>query len=308
MWRVAVLHHGPQTNPALSQLRDSLRRRGMIDGDHCIIDAAGADGRLDRLPRLVEELLGRGPDVVATIGGVAALVAQRATATIPVLHATVLDPEDIGLTARNVAGITTFDPDHGLRQLRLLKELVPGLRTVACLVDKDAPRNAVGINPLLAHLQRAALHEGLRVRCLAMHEIPADIALASDTLRQAGAQALVALEVPAVLARLGEIAQIAVRCRLATVFPPGQSDPGVAMLGPSLRDAIDPLAGYICAIARGVAVASLPTRRVRHDRLVVDLGRARRIGLAVPASLLRRAARVIADDPQVSRVALSDEG
>ena len=120
MWRVAVLHHGTMSSPALFRLRECLRQRELIDGKNCVIDMAGAEGRLERLPQLAEELLRRGPHVVAAIGGLAALAAQRATSTIPVVHAIVLDPTEIGLTAANVTGITTFDPDHGLRQLQLL--------------------------------------------------------------------------------------------------------------------------------------------------------------------------------------------
>ena len=234
---------------------------------------------------------------MAAIGGVAALAAQRATTTIPVVHAIVLDPAEIGLTAANLTGITTFDPDHGLRQLQLVKELVAGLRTVVCITDANAPRSAGGINPLLFNLLRAARQEGLQVRCVAQDGSNSDPKAAFDTIRQSHAEALVALEVPAVLARLGVIAAFAECAGLPTVFPPGQQQTGVVMLGPVLYDAVDPLAEYIVAISRGMPVAKLPTHRVRHERLEVDVGRARRIGLAVPASILERATRLIDDDP-----------
>jgi putative ABC transport system substrate-binding protein len=207
----------------------------------------------------------------------------------------VLDPADIGLTAANVAGITTFDPDHGARQLRLLKELVVGLRTIACLTDLDAPTGADGVNPLEFHLVRAARLEGLRVQCVALDRNDSDLDAVSHTIRQARVQALVALEVPAVLARLGEVAALAERARLPTVFPPGRPWTGVLMQGPALCDAIDSLAEYIVAISRGVAVAELPIHRVQCERVVVDVGRALRIGLTVPVSILKRASCVAED-------------
>ena len=297
MWRVAVLHHGTMSSAALSRLREGLRQRELIDGENCVIDAAGAEGRLERLPRRVGELLRRGPDVLAAIGGVAALVAQRATSTIPIVHAIVLDPAEIGLTAANVAGITTFDPDHGVRQLKLLKELVAGLRTLVCLTDPNAPKGTDGINPLLVQLLRAAREEGLRVRCVAQDGPGSDLRATFKTVRHSYAKALLALEVPAVIARLGEIATYAEHAGLPTVFPPGQQHTGVVMLGPALYDALDPLAEYVVAITRGVAVADLPTHRVGHERLEFDLGRARRSGLLVPASLLQRATRLIDAGP-----------
>lgn len=296
MWRLAVLHHGSQSSPALLGLREGLRQRALIDGENCVIDTAGAQGRLERLAPLAGELLRRGPDALAAIGGVAALAAQRATSTIAVVHAIVLDPADIGWTAANVTGVTTFDPDHGLRQLRLLKELVPRLRTVACLTDLDAPKGAGGINPLLLHLLRAARQEGLGVRCVALDGPGFDLQAAFDTIGQLRVQALVALEVPAVLACLGEIAALAERASLPTALPPGGRHSGVVMVGPALCDTLEPLADYIAALSRGVAVAELPTHRVRRERLEVDVGRARRIGLAVPVSILKRATRLIDGD------------
>ena len=277
----------------MSRLREGLRQRDLIDGKNCVIDAAGAASRLERLPRLVVGLLQRGPHIVAAIGGVAALAAQQATSTIPVVHAIVLDPAEIGLTAANVTGITTFDPDHGLRQLRLLRELVEGLRTVVCVTDKDAPNGAGGINPLLVHLLRAARQEGLRVQCVAQDDLRSELETSFGTTRQPRAGALVALEVPAVLARLCDIAALAERASLPTVFPPGGQQTGVVMLGPALYDAIDSLSEYIVAMSRGVTVAQLSTYTVRRERLEVDVGRARRIGLAVPASILKRATRLI---------------
>ena len=300
MWRIAVLHHGTMSSPTLSRLRDCLRQRDLINGENCIIDVAGAERRLERLPQLAQELLRRGPHVVVAIGGVAALIAQRATSTIPIVHAIVLDPAEIGLTAANVTGISTFDPDHGVRQLRLMKVLVPRLRSVICLTDPDAPRNSGGINPLLFHLLRAAGQEGLQVRCIALEAPDFHLEAAFDLIHQPCAEALVALEVPTVLARLGEIAALAERTRLPTIFPPGQQQSGVAMMGPALQDAIDPLAEYIVAISRGMPVADLPTHRVRLERLDVDVGRARRIGLAVPAFILERATHLIdGETPQV---------
>lgn len=288
MWRIAVLHHGTDTNPAVALLRDSLHRHGLTDGHTCVIDVAGAERRLERLPDLVEDLLRQSPDIVVAIGAVAALVAQRATSSIPVLHATVLDPASIGLTARNVAGVTTFDSGHGARQVQWLQALLPRLRTVVCFVDPDAPQDSRGVSPLLFHFRQAALDAGLRVHIVALQAAGFDADGMLATVRQYGAEALVALELPAVLGQLAEIARLAERCGLPTVFPHGHGVRGLVMIGPGLSDAIDPLVGHIVAVSRGVDVATLPTRWVRHDRLMLDRASARRLGLVIPPELLVR--------------------
>ena len=293
MWRVAVLHHGSPSSLAVAGLREGLHRRGLTDGVQCIVDAAGAEGRWERLPLLIERLLRRRPNVIVAIGAVAALSAQRATAQVPILHAIVLDALDIGLTARNVSGVTTFDPDQATRHLRLLQQLVPGLRNVALLTDAQAPRGPDGRNPLVSQFLRAAAASELDTTCVALSGIDAHLDDALDSARRAHAQALVALEVPAVLARLGDVAQLAESCRWPTLLPYGGPDTGVVMQGAALHDAIDPLAACVAALSRGASVAD-----VRHERLVIDRGRAQRIGLSVPACLLEQATQCIDDEPK----------
>lgn len=296
MWRIAVLHHACASSTALAGLRSRLQQRGLIEGVDCIVEAAGAEGRLERLPGLVQDLLQQQPNVLVALGGVAALAAQRATAVVPILHAIVLEPVEIGLTAPNVSGMTTFAPDHAIRQLKLLEILIPGLRTVACLSDCDAPRGADGINPLASAMMLAARHRRLRMQCVELQGADSDFAAAFEEIRRSGAQALVVLEVPAALARLGEIARLAENHRLPAVFPSGYTETGVVTLGTALHDALDPLAECVVALARGAMMADLPLRRVRTERLVVHVGNARRIGLVVPDAVLRKATEVIGNE------------
>ena len=190
MWRVAVLHHGSPSSLALAELREGFHRRGLIHGVNCVVDAAGVEGQWERLPMLVEQLLQRGPDVMVAMGALAALSAQRATSRVPILHAIVLDASDIGLAARNVIGVSTFDPDQATRHLGLLQQLVPGLRKVAFLTDVDVPRGTDGLNPLVSRLMRAAVVHRLDATCVALSGIDANLndafnsVLRGRTLRQ----------------------------------------------------------------------------------------------------------------------------
>ena len=297
MWRIAVVHHGSASSLALARLREGLQHHGLIDGIHCVVDAAGAEGRWARLPLLVEQLLHRRPDVVVALGAIAALSAQRATARVPILHAIVLDALDIGLTARNVSGVTSFDPDQATCHLRLLRQLVPGLRNVAFLTDVEAPRGPDGRNPLVSRFLRAAAAQGLETTCVELSGTEDHLEDAFDGVQRTHPQALVALEVPAVLARLGEIARLAEYHRWPTLFPHGWPDTGVVMQGAALHDAIDPLAASVAALSRGACVADMPLHTVRHERLVIHRGRTQRIGLSVPACVLDQATQFIDDKP-----------
>ena len=297
MWRVAVLHHGSPSSLALAELHKGLHRRGLIHGVNCVVDATGVEGQWERLPMLVEQLLQRGPDVMVAMGALAALSAQRATSRVPILHAIVLDASDIGLAARNVSGVSTFDPNQATRHLGLLQQLVPGLRTVAFLTDVDAPRALDGRSPLVTQLLWAAAALRLDIMCVALSGIDANLEDAFDSVQQARAQALVALEVPAVLARLGDIVRLAERHRLPMLSPYGWPDTGVVMQGAALYDAINPLAEYVVALSCGTCVADVPLRTVRHERVVIHRGRTQRIGLLVPARVLDRVTQFIDDKP-----------
>lgn len=297
MWRIAVVHHGSPASPALARLREGLHWRGLIEGVHCIVDAVGVAGRLERLPQVIDELLQRVPDVIVALGAVAALSAQRATARVPVLYAIVLGATAIGLTAPNVTGISSFDPRQASRHLRLLRQLVPGLRRVAVLTDVESPRGDDGCNPLATRFKQAALACRIDATDVALSGVGANLDEAFDTVLQAGAQALVALEVPTLLRRLGEIGDLAERHRLPLLVPHGWADTGVVMEGTSLHDAINPLAGHVAALISGASVGDLPACTVRHQRLIFHLGRAQRLGLTVPASLVAQATHCIGDEP-----------
>ena len=297
IWRIAIVHHGSASSATLAHLRQALHRHGLIEGDNCIVDAAGVAGQWTQLPELVDQLLHRRPDVLVAVGGVAALSAQRTTSRVPILHAIVLDPSDIGLAAPHVSGITTFDPDQATRHLRLLRQLVPGMRKLACLTDAEAPKGQDGRNPLESQLLRAAAAQGIELISAEMPGSDTDLREIIRSMKEAHAHALVALEVPAVLSRLGTISCLVERHRLPSLSPYGWPDGGVVIQGGALHDAIDPLAGAVAALFCGVVVADLPLRTVRNQRLVVHRGRAQRIGLEIPACVLDQATDFVDDLP-----------
>lgn len=289
--RIAIVHHGSSASPPLSALRQGLQRRGLIEGHTCIVDAVGVEGRWTQLPALIAQLLHREPDILVAVGGVAALAAQRATSIVPILYAIVLDPWEISLASRNVSGVTTFDPLQATRHLQLLGLLLPDLRKVACLTDSDAPKGRDGRNPLQAQLINAATEHRLDLVCAAIPETDAELGQIFDTLERGSVQALVALEVPAVLSRLGAISRLAELHRLPMLSPFGWPDGGVVMQGAALHDAMDPLARSVAAVLGGATVGEVSLHTVRNGRLVVNLGRAQRIGLQVPASVLDHVTR-----------------
>jgi putative ABC transport system substrate-binding protein len=289
MMRMAVLHHGSPGSSALARFRAALHRHGLIDGGNCVVDVLGAEARWARLPDLTRQLLQHQPDVLVAIGAIAALTAQRATSHVPILHAIVVDPLDIGLTAAHVTGVSSFDPEQAQRHLRLLQQLLPGLRRIAFLTDVDAPTGRDGRSPLVSQLLAAAAQLGLDLHGVELSGAAVRLDLAFEALLRTGPQALVALEVPTVLARLPEITALAEHHHLPTLTPFGWSCGGLVMEGTSLHDALDPLAEMLASLSRGESLGTEPVTTARHPRLMVRTDLARRFGLSIPAAWMDRA-------------------
>lgn len=291
--RIAVLHHGTSSSTALSQLRCALSSHGLAEGHSYSLVEAGATGRWDTLPALAQLLINDAPDLLVAIGGHAALAAQRATTAVPIFFAIVLDPAAVGLVGANITGVSTFDASQAGRHLRLLKAILPGLASVACLSDSGAPTGPDGRNPLLAAFLQAGATEQISIVCadLAGGEPDTDALLAG--FERARVQAVVALEVPAVLAQLSTVAEALEAHCLPTVFPFGAACQGLITEGTALCDAIEPLATQIAAFVGGTPIPDIRQMVVHRDRLLIHSSLASRIGQVISPVLMKLA------DPRV---------
>jgi putative ABC transport system substrate-binding protein len=125
-------------------LRRGLRELGYIEGESLAIESRSADGKLDRLPGLVIELLQRNVDVVVVTSVQGALAAKKATQSIPIVFAVAQDPVGSGLVASlarpggNLTGVTDFARELAGKRLELLKETVPNVSRIVVLSWKPA--------------------------------------------------------------------------------------------------------------------------------------------------------------------------
>src|SRR4051794_25708108 len=86
--------------PWLAAFRRGLADTGYIEGQNLSIEYRWAEDRVDRLPALAAELVGRNVNVITTHGGgVTARAAKGATSTIPIVFKTGADPVAAGLVA-----------------------------------------------------------------------------------------------------------------------------------------------------------------------------------------------------------------
>ena len=129
--------------------RKALNETGYVEGQNVMVEYHWLDGRYDRIPSLIAELVRRRVDVIATPGnGAAALAAKAATTTIPIVFGVGEDPVRLGLVASlarpggNVTGMTSISGDVIAKRLQLVTELIPNPARIAILVRETSPTAA----------------------------------------------------------------------------------------------------------------------------------------------------------------------
>ena len=128
--------------------RQGLRELGYVEGKNIVIEWRSAEGKLDRIPALVAELVRLKVDIIVTGGPAATRAAKEATTTISIVMTQVGDPVANGFVASlarpggNITGLSTLAPEIGGKRLELLKETTPKLSRVAVLGTSTNPDTA----------------------------------------------------------------------------------------------------------------------------------------------------------------------
>jgi len=292
--RVGFLAPQGRSLPLFNAFRQGLADLGYVEGRDVVIEPRFAEGRYERFPELFEELVRLKVDVVAVTGAVTARAAQKAVTDIPIVFAVVVDPVADNVVAslerpgRNITGVTSFDPQQATKQLELLREVIPGVRRVAVLGDQGVSE------ALMKASEQQAQALGLQSQRLRVAAPNPDLEGAFAAMRREHADALLVLEepVPGVYAK--EIAELAAKDRLPTMFAPSRvAAGGLIFYGTSQTEAIGHMAAYVDKILNGAKPAELPVETVTRYELIVNLKTAHEIGVAIPPGVLRRADRVI---------------
>jgi putative ABC transport system substrate-binding protein len=151
----------------LRGLRQGLKDTGYVEGENVAIEYRWAENQMDRLPALAAELVRRRVAVISTGSDAAALAAQAATATIPIVFSSSADPVRPGLVASlarpggNLTGINFLNAELNAKRLEFLRELAPAAARVAVLVN---PTNAASTESTLGDIAVAARAMGLQIQ------------------------------------------------------------------------------------------------------------------------------------------------
>jgi putative ABC transport system substrate-binding protein len=273
-----------------------LSELGYVEGKNITIEYRSAEGKYDQLPDLAAELVRLKVDVILTQSTPAAVAAKNATTTIPIVMAGGSDPVATGLVASlarpggNITGITIMNAETAGRRLALLKETSAKVSRVAILWNSTNPGAAV----VFKQTQTAAQDLGLQLQSLDVQKVN-DLEGAFKAATRGGANALVLLASVPVSNHLRQVADFAVRNRLASIYD--RSDfvdaGGLMSYGTHLPEMFRRALIYVDKILKGAKPADLPVEQPMKFELVINLKTAKQIGLTIPQSVLYRADKVI---------------
>jgi putative tryptophan/tyrosine transport system substrate-binding protein len=285
------------SDPLVEAFRQGLRDLGYIEGKNILVEYRYAEGKVDRIPSLVAELVQLKVDVLVSPAFPAIRAAKQATKTIPIVMLINADPVAIGIVdslARpggNITGLARFMTELSGKRLELLKEMVPGISRVGVLWGADDPGAASGIK----EYEPAARALKIQLLSLEIRGPNADLEGAFQAAATGRASALITVRDPLLLRYPKRIADLAIKNRLPSMYEGSDFVEAGGLVSYASSDAENfrRAAVYVDKILKGAKPADLPVEQPTKFELVINLKTAKQIGLTIPPSVLARADKVI---------------
>ena len=266
---------------------------GWIQGQNLVAVQVWAEGKVERLPGLVAQLLEQKVDLIITGGTPAAIEAKKAATTIPiVLVAYDRDPVASGVVdslsrpGGNVTGMYSRQIDLVGKRMELLKETLPAISRVAVIYDPSRP-------PARRDLEAAAKHLDVQLYPVELKE-PQHVDRAFKSARAKATAALVLFS-PMFYAHRDQIAGAAARAHMPTMCQEREFVVAGAMMSfaPDREEILKRVAYYVDRLLRGTRPADLPFEEASKFKLTLNLKTAKALGVEIPQTVLLRADEVI---------------
>ena len=293
--RVGVLSDTARREATESRWRNALRQPGYVEGENLALVFAWADERFERYPGLVAELIRSNVEIILTISTPAAMAAKQVTTTIPIVTMSA-EPVAAGLVASlarpggNVTGVFVQHADMAAKRLQLLKEIVPGLDSVAIVSNPGNSGTVAQENRAKA----AARELGITAHTFALRT-RADVEPVMAEIVAKRAPGLVVMQDPIVCAAVGKLAALAAKHRLPAAYPYTEfaDAGGLISYGLSLSGMFEMAADFADKLLKGAKPSELPMRQPAKTEMVINLRTAKAMGITIPQGVLNRADEVI---------------
>jgi len=291
---IGFLGANTASSPQAEAFVQRLRELGWIDGRTVAIESRWAEGRFERAPALVAELIQLKVDVLVTHSTPNVVAAKQASSVIPIVFAAVGDPVGTGLVESlsrpggNVTGLSIQANDLAGKRLQLIREVIPNVRRVAFLAG-----NSVSTAAEVAEFQAAARTLGLEITRTDIFQ-PDDIAPVMESLK-GRTDAIYVQTIPITYTNRVRINTLALGARLPAFAGSREfaEASGLMSYGPNFSDLFRRAGEFVDKILRGAKPADLPVEQPTKFDLVVNLATAKAHGIEVPQKLLFTADEVI---------------
>jgi putative ABC transport system substrate-binding protein len=281
----------------LSAFLKGLGETGYVDGHNVTIEYRWAEGRIDRLPAIIADLVHSQVAVIAATSTPAALAAKEATTTIPIVFETGGDPIQLGLVASlsrpggNVTGVTQMSQEVAPKELELLHELLPAVRVLALLVNPA--------DPALSETQSSAFLSAAHALGLELHILNAstesdfDAVFANVSLLRAGG---LMIATDALFTSHSDLlGALAARHTVPAIYKGREfaAAGGLMSYGSDVADSYRLAGTYAGRILKGDKPGDLPVQQATKIELIINMKTAKALGITFPLTLLGRADEVI---------------
>jgi putative ABC transport system substrate-binding protein len=285
------------SSPLFDAFRLGLRDLGYVEDKNVLIERRYAEGRLDRMPAFVNDLVQQKVDVIVAVNNVVIRAAKEATKTIPIVMISSVDPvaagyvESFAHPGRNITGLAWLNRDISAKRVELLKELLPKMSRIGILWDADGPGPAIAIKEYAA----AAQGFKLELRSLEVRGPTPDLAVAFRAAKTARLDALIVVGNPLLRQRAKQVFEFATKNRLPTMTEGGPyvDAGGLISYGASLADLHRRTAEYVVEVLKGAKPGDLPVKLASKFEIFINLDTAEQLGLVIPQHVLVQADKVI---------------
>lgn len=296
--RIGYLSFNPANpdSPNMKALREGMSELGYVEGRNWVLEIRDAGGKAERLVEAARALVALDPKVIVTAVNAQTRAAREATQTIPIVMVVGTDVVHEGFAASlarpggNITGLTwDVGPEVIAKRFEFLRDAVPNLVRVAVLWDPG--QDAAAFESAIA---QGAAKAGLKLVWLNL-KITDDLEQLFASAAREGAQALLTGGGARLFGRRKQIVALAAKYRLPDAHYTGEfvEAGGLMAYAPSLTGLFRGAASYVDRILRGAKPGALPIEQPTRIDLLINLGRAKALGLTLPPLLLVRADRVI---------------
>jgi len=281
--------------PFTAAFRQGLLEHGYIEGQNVLLDYRWADGQYDRLPTMASDLVRRQVAVIAA-NGPAVQPASAATKTIPIVFRIGADPVQLGLVAslsrpgRNLTGVSALNAELGPKRLELVREVVPGAKVIAALMNPTNPSTT----PVSSELHEAARALGLQLQIF--HAVAAsEFEPAFENMTRQNAGALVIGNDAFFSSRAEQLAALSLRYRIPSIYAFHEfvAAGGLISYGGNIVDQYRLFGNYTGRILKGERPEDMPVQQTTKVGLIINMATAKTLGITMPLSLRIRADEVI---------------